>query len=241
MKEDLVNAIADMKEEEALKLAQAMLDAGEEPQTVLDAGREAMTLIGNRYDAKEYFLPELIIAGDMLKAIGDIVKPKLREQATQNQPQGKVVLGTVAGDIHDLGKDVVSFMLDVNNFEVHDLGVDVAAEKFIQAIQTVKPDVVGLSGFLTLAFDQMRVTVEAIKEAGLRDNVKIMIGGAIMDDNAAKYVGADAYGADAAAAVKLANCMPSGSSALWMWLRSEYRTGCRCSDRISCIPTPLPG
>ena len=210
MKEDLVNAIADMKEEEALKLAQAMLDAGEEPQTVLDAGREAMTLIGNRYDAKEYFLPELIIAGDMLKAIGDIVKPKLQAQATQSQPQGKVVLGTVAGDIHDLGKDVVSFMLDVNNFEVHDLGVDVAAEKFIQAIQTVKPDVVGLSGFLTLAFDQMRVTVEAIKEAGLRDNVKIMIGGAIMDDNAAKYVGADAYGADAAAAVKLAKSWTGG-------------------------------
>jgi len=210
MKEKLVNAIADMKEEEALKLAQAMLDAGEDPKLVLEAGKEAMAVIGNRYEQKEYFLPELIIAGDMLKAIGDLVKPKLRAQAAQSAPQGKIVLGTVAGDIHDLGKDVVGFMLDVNNFEVHDLGVDVAADKFVQAIQSVKPDVVGLSGFLTLAFDQMRVTVEAIKEAGLRDSVKIMIGGAIMDDSAAKYIGADAYGADATAAVKLAKSWTGG-------------------------------
>jgi 5-methyltetrahydrofolate--homocysteine methyltransferase len=210
MKEKLVNAIVDMKEEEALKLAQDMLDAGEDPKLILEAGREAMALIGNRYEQKEYFLPELIIAGDMLKAIGDLVKPKLRAQAAQSAPQGKIVLGTVAGDIHDLGKDVVGFMLDVNNFEVHDLGVDVAADKFVQAIQSVKPDVVGLSGFLTLAFDQMRVTVEAIKEAGLRDSVKIMIGGAIMDDSAAKYIGADAYGADATAAVKLAKSWTGG-------------------------------
>lgn len=211
MKEKLVNAIADMKEEEALKLAQDMLDAGEDPQSILEAGREAMAIVGNRYEAKEYFLPELIIAGDMLKAIGDLAKPKLRAQAAQSQPLGKIVLGTVAGDIHDLGKDVVGFMLDVSNFEVHDLGVDVAAEKFVQAIQEVKPEIVGLSGFLTLGFDQMKITIEAIKEAGLRDSVKIMIGGAIMDESAAQYVGADAYGADATAAVKLAKGWMGGN------------------------------
>lgn len=210
MKEQLVNAIADMKEDEALKLAQDMLDAGEDPQTVLDAGKEAMSIVGDRYDCGEYFLPELIIAGDMLKAIGELVKPKLSAQATQSKPLGKIVLGTVAGDIHDLGKDVVGFMLDISNFEVHDLGVDVPPEKFIQAIQEVNPEVVGLSGFLTLAFDQMRVTIEAIKEAGLRDSVKIMIGGAIMDDSAAQYIGADAYGADATAAVKLAKSWTGG-------------------------------
>jgi 5-methyltetrahydrofolate--homocysteine methyltransferase len=210
MKEQLVNAIADMREEEALDLAQDMLDAGEDPQAVLDAGREAMTVVGDRYEEGEYFLPELIIAGDVLKAIGDMVKPKLQAQATQNEPLGKIVLGTVAGDIHDLGKDVVGFMLDISNFEVHDLGVDVSPEKFVQAIQEVRPEVVGLSGFLTLAFDQMRVTIEAIKEAGLRDSVKIMIGGAIMDDNAAHYIGADAYGPDATSAVKLAQSWTGG-------------------------------
>jgi 5-methyltetrahydrofolate--homocysteine methyltransferase len=210
MKEQLVSAIADMREEEALQLAQQMLDAGEDPQSVLDAGKEAMTVVGDRYEEGEYFLPELIIAGDMLKAIGDMVKPMLQAQASQTEPLGKIVLGTVAGDIHDLGKDVVGFMLDISNFEVHDLGVDVPPEKFIQAIQEVNPEVVGLSGFLTLAFDQMRVTIEAIKEAGLRDSVKIMIGGAIMDDSAAQYIGADAYGPDATAAVKLAKSWTGG-------------------------------
>ena len=210
MKEQLVSAIADMREEEALQLAQQMLDAGEDPQAVLDAGKEAMTVVGDRYEDGDYFLPELIIAGDVLKAIGDMVKPKLQAQASQSEPLGKIVLGTVAGDIHDLGKDVVGFMLDISNFEVHDLGVDVPPEKFVQAIQEVDPEVVGLSGFLTLAFDQMRVTIEAIKEAGLRDGVKIMIGGAIMDEHAAQYIGADAYGPDATAAVKLAKSWTGG-------------------------------
>jgi methanogenic corrinoid protein MtbC1 len=119
-------------------------------------------------------------------------------------PIGKVLIGTVEGDIHDIGKDIVGFMLDVNNFQVIDVGVDVTAQTFVDQIRATKPDIVGMSGFLTLAFDQMRLTVEAIKEAGLRDKVKIMIGGAPMDDEAAKYIGADAFGADAGAAVKLA-------------------------------------
>jgi 5-methyltetrahydrofolate--homocysteine methyltransferase len=110
----------------------------------------------------------------------------------------------VAGDIHDIGKDVVIFMLDVNNFEVIDLGVDVPADVFVERVREARPQVVGMSGFLTLAFDQMRVTVQALADAGLRDGVKVMIGGAIMDDDVAAYVGADAYGRDAQAAVRLA-------------------------------------
>jgi methanogenic corrinoid protein MtbC1 len=210
MKEKLVNAIADMREGEALNLAQAMVDAGEDPNAILDAGREAMAIVGNRYEHKEYFLPELIIAGEMLKQLGDLVRPKMRARTTQPKPLGTVVIGTVAGDIHDIGKDVVAFMLEVNNFEIHDLGVDVSAETFVAKIRDVKPDVVGMSGFLTMAFDQMKRTVEAINEAGLRDQVKIMIGGAIMDQSAPAYIGADAYGADAAAAVKLAKSWTGG-------------------------------
>jgi 5-methyltetrahydrofolate--homocysteine methyltransferase len=122
-----------------------------------------------------------------------------------------VVIGTVEGDIHDIGKDIVAFMLEVNNYQVFDLGVDVPAERFVEKIREVNPEIVGMSGFLTLAFDQMRLTVEAIKEAGLRDKVKIMIGGAPMDEEAAKYIGADAYGEDAAAAVKLANQWTGGN------------------------------
>jgi methanogenic corrinoid protein MtbC1 len=204
MKQELIDAIADMQEEEAMRLAVAMLDAGEDPQVVLDACREAMAIVGDRYESKDYFLPELIIAGDMLQDIGAVVKPRLKEVQQSDEPMGSVIIGTVKGDIHDIGKDIVSFMLDVNNFKVYDIGVDAAPDVFIDKIIEVKPDVVGLSGFLTLAFDQMKVTVQAIEEAGLRDSVKIMIGGAIMDDAVTSYIGADAFGPDAAAAVKLA-------------------------------------
>jgi 5-methyltetrahydrofolate--homocysteine methyltransferase len=117
---------------------------------------------------------------------------------------GKVVVGTVAGDIHDIGKNIVTFMLDVNGFDVLDLGVDVSPQKFVEAIQDFQPQIVGLSGFLTLAFDTMKETVDAIQAAGLRDQVKIMVGGGQMDDQVRTHTGADAYGRDAMAAVKLA-------------------------------------
>jgi 5-methyltetrahydrofolate--homocysteine methyltransferase len=210
MKKKLVAAIADMNEEEAMSLARSMLDKGEDPQDILDAGSKAMALIGERYDAGEYYLPELILAGDMMKQLGDLVKPRLSADAAQTPPLGKVVIGTVAGDIHDIGKDVVAFMLDVNNFEVSDLGVDVSAKTFVDRIAQEKPDVVGMSGFLTLAFDQMKNTVEAMKKAGVRDQVKIMIGGSIMTEESAEYAGADAYGPDATAAVKLAKSWTGG-------------------------------
>jgi trimethylamine corrinoid protein len=203
MKDKLVNAISEMQEEEAIKLVKEMLEAGTDAHAILDASREAMSIVGARYERKEYFLPELIIAGDLLKAIGALVKPRLKG-AAGGKTSGKVLLGTVQGDIHDIGKDVVGFMLDVNNFEVKDIGVDVPVEVFVQNIKEFKPNVVGMSGFLTQAFDQMKKTVGAIKDAGLRGSVKIMIGGAIMDASVAEYVGADAYGADATAAVKLA-------------------------------------
>jgi 5-methyltetrahydrofolate--homocysteine methyltransferase len=169
-----------------------------------------MTLIGDRYDAGEYFLPELILAGDMMKQLGELVKPMLGDNVKQGKHLGRVVIGTVAGDIHDIGKDVVTFMLDANNFEVHDLGVDVSETTFVEKVKSLQPDVVGLSGFLTLAFDQMKATIDAIGKAGVREQIKIMIGGSIMNEEAAEYVGADAYGADASAAVKLTQSWTGG-------------------------------
>jgi len=210
-KDKLVNAISDMQEEEALQLVREMLDAGTDPQEILDASRDAMVIVGKRYERKEYFLPELIIAGDLLKQIAALVKPRLKARGPA-KTLGKVLLGTVAGDIHDIGKDVVGFMLDVNNFEVKDIGVDAPAEAFIKGIREFQPNVVGMSGFLTQAFDQMKRTVAAIGEAGLRGKVKIMIGGAIMDASVAQYVGADAYGADATAAVALAKGWTGGAA-----------------------------
>ena len=204
MKDELVRAIADMEEDEALRLAAAWLDAGGDPNEVLEGAKTALGIVGERYDAREYFLPELIIAGDLMRDIAALVKPHLADAGEASPARGRVLIGTVAGDIHDIGKDIVIFMLEVNGFEVVDLGVDVPAETFVERVRETAPQVVALSGFLTLAFDQMRATVLALADAGLRDGGKVMIGGAIMDDDVRTYVGADAYGSDAQAAVRLA-------------------------------------
>jgi methanogenic corrinoid protein MtbC1 len=203
MSKELVNAIADMKEGEALRLVEKMVEGGSEPMSILGAARKAMDIIGQRYDEGTYFLPELMMAGEILNQITDIIKPELAKSPEIDR-HGKVLIGTVEGDIHDIGKDVVTFMLDVNGFEVLDLGVDVSPQKFVEAIGSFQPQVVGLSGFLTLAFDAMKETVEAIEAVDLRDGVKIMIGGGQINDKIRQYTGADAWGQDAMAAVSLA-------------------------------------
>jgi 5-methyltetrahydrofolate--homocysteine methyltransferase len=203
MAKDLVKTLADLKEEEALKIVEGRLSAGEDPLKILDDARRAVEIVGKRFADSEYFIPDLVYAGEILKAITEKVKPKMSKGAEVKR-RGKVIVGTVAGDIHDIGKDIVVFMLDVNGFEVLDLGIDVPAQKFVDAVKNTGSQVVGLSGFLTLAFQSMKDTVEAIKKAGLREKVKIMIGGGQMDDQVRAFAGADAYGRDAMEAVKLA-------------------------------------
>jgi 5-methyltetrahydrofolate--homocysteine methyltransferase len=203
MSKALIDAITGMREEDAVRTAKEMLDKGTSPLEVLENCREAMTIIGQRFEAGDCFVPELILAGEVLRQISDVVKPKLT-QSVESKKLGRVVIGTVEGDIHDIGKDIVTFMLDVNGFEVHDLGVDVPAARFVEEVKTFQPQVVGLSGFLTLAYDPMKNTVQALKDAGLRNKVKIMIGGGQMDEQIRQYTDADAYGKDAMAAVSLA-------------------------------------
>ena len=202
MSQELIQAITDMREEDALKVTKQMLEAGTEPVAILDDCREAMGIIGQRFETGECFIPELILAGEMLSQISAIIKPRLQQNGGSKKI-GKVVLGTVEGDIHDIAKDIVGFMLDVNGFEVTDLGVDVPPAKFVDAVKQTGAKIVGLSGFLTLAFDPMKFTVQALKDAGLSD-VKVMIGGGQVDENIRQYTGADAYGKDAMAAVSLA-------------------------------------
>ncbi len=210
MSEQLINAIADMDEEGAIALTKELLAAGAAPAAILDDCRAAMELVGSRFEHGEYFIPELILAGEMLKGVSAEVKPYLTAGQAEVKKLGKVVIGTVKGDIHDIGKDIVVFMLDVNGFEVHDLGIDVPVQAFVDKIAAVKPQVVALSGFLTLAFDSMKETVAAIVAAGLRDGVKIMVGGGTVDEQVCKYAGADAFGADAMAAVTLAKGWTEG-------------------------------
>jgi 5-methyltetrahydrofolate--homocysteine methyltransferase len=199
----LIQQISDMQEEDSVKLAREMLDSGYNPVELLGHCREAMELVGKRYAEGEYFLPELMLAGEMLKTIGDMAKPLITQDTSGGKSAGTVVLGTVQGDLHDIGKNIVTFMLEINGFKVIDLGIDVPIANFIEGIKEHKPQVVGLSGFLTLAFDAMKNTVEAIKEAGLRDNIKIMIGGGQVDETIRNYTGADAFGLNAMDAVSL--------------------------------------
>lgn len=200
--QDLINAITEMREEDSLAITQQLLEAGTSPLEILEACRVAMEVIGKRFESGDCFIPELILAGEMLSQISAVIKPRLQQEAQQVK-HGKVVIGTVEGDIHDIAKDIVAFMLDVNGFEVTDLGVDVPPAKFVEAAQQSGAKVVGLSGFLTLAYDPMKATVEALKAAGLAD-VKVMIGGGQIDNQIRDYTGADAYGKDAMAAVALA-------------------------------------
>lgn len=203
MSGELVKLLSDLKEPEALQFVEKALAKGVDPSALLEEAREGMALVGERFARQEYFIPDLIFSGEILKGIVKRLEPNLKKGKEQKR-LGKAVIGTVAGDIHDIGKDLVVFMLDVSGFEVLDLGIDVPAQKFVDAIKESGSKIVGLSGFLTLAFDSMKDTVDAIQKAGLRDKVKIMIGGGQIDEQVKRFTGADAYGRDAVAAVQLA-------------------------------------
>ena len=202
---DFITEIVELNEDSVKELLKKRLESNEDPLKIMDDVKGAMKIIGKKFSNKEYFLPELIMSGEILRDIFEFLGPKLKESNITEEKKGRVLLGTVAGDIHDIGKDVVKFMLDANGFEVLDLGVDVPAEKFVESIKEFKPQVVALSGFLTLAFDSMKEIIQKFEEAGLRDTVKIMIGGGTVDNNIVEYVSADAYGESAVEAVALAS------------------------------------
>jgi methanogenic corrinoid protein MtbC1 len=203
MPKDFINLLADLKEDEVIKLVKERLDAGEEAMAILEDSRKAMEVVGDRFAGGDYFIPELVYSGELLKQITELVKPYLTQSA-ETKHLGKVVIGTVVGDIHDIGLNIVGFMLNVNGFDVYNLGVDVPVEKFVEKMKETSAPILGLSGFLTLAFDSMKETVEALEAAGIRDKMKIMIGGGQIDDEIRKYAKADAYGKDAMEAVALA-------------------------------------
>jgi len=203
MYERLVEAIVNMREAEAMSCAKELLDKGENPLKIMEQCREAVEIVGAQFEKGEYFLPELMMAGHMLAEISNMVKPVL-SKGLEVKRIGKVLIGTVEGDVHDIGKNIVTFLLDANGFEVMDIGIDVPPEKFVSAIKDFSPQVVGLSGLLTIAFDSMKKTVQAIEKAGLRSKVKIMIGGGQTNEKIKEYAEADAYGKDAMAGVLLA-------------------------------------
>ena len=208
--QDLVSAIVELREADAAQLVDERLAAGVDPLALIAAGQEAMDIIGKQFAEGVVFIPELIMAGEIMKSLSAKVTPYLADQRSAKR-LGTVVLGTVQGDIHDIGKGIVATMLDIAGFDVIDLGVDVPAEKFIATLRDSHAPIVGLSGLLTVAIDSMKATVAAIGEAGLRATAKIMIGGAPINEQVRAYTNADGWAKDAVAAVDLAKSWVGGA------------------------------
>ena len=201
--EALAGAIIECDAAKADELTRKMVDEGAKPQEVINKGLiSGMNVVGDRFKKGEMYVPEVMMAAKAMHAGMNIVKPLLTEDEASSA--GKVVLGTVAGDLHDIGKNLVGMMMESGGMEVVDVGIDVAPEKFAEAVKEHKPQVVGMSALLTTTMLAMKDTIEVLKEEGLRDSVKIMVGGAPVTQDFADEIGADGWAPDAASAKELA-------------------------------------
>jgi methanogenic corrinoid protein MtbC1 len=200
MSQELAMAIVELKRDEAMELVKSRAEKGEDPLAILAECREGMTIVGDRFQTGEFYLSELILSGEIFKAAMAFLEPYLAKTRPP-KPLGKVVLATVRGDIHDLGKNILSVLLRAQGFEVHDLGVDVPPAKIVATVKEVQPDFVGFSVLITTAFPAMRETAQMLVEAGLRDKVKLMVGGGVSSPALKDYVGADFQSIDASEGV----------------------------------------
>lgn len=200
LRDEFVRALADLEEQRVIEIAKKRIDSKEDPFKILEDIRKATEIIGKRFEEGRYFVSDLIMAGEILKQVMEILKPLLGERKAESR--GKVVIGSVEGDVHDIGKNIVIALLEAEGFEVIDLGVDQPPQAFVDAIKQHNPQVVGLSGLLTEAIESMKKTVDAIKEAGLRDRVKIIVGGGRTSEEVRAYTQADEWADDAAVGVK---------------------------------------
>jgi len=201
---DIAEAIGSLREDDAKSLIRQQLDAGTPATDILAQCQKGLASVGDRFNTGEYFISELMYAGEMMKDIMADLEPLLGEAAVMKGQAGHVVIGTVRGDIHDIGKDIVVLMLRGAGYDVTDLGVDVAPDQFVKTVQETGAFMVGMSVFLTTCCKAVEETVEALKAAGLRDGVSIFIGGAAASDLVAERTGCDGYGTTAVDAVALA-------------------------------------
>jgi dimethylamine corrinoid protein len=190
MSEKLVDALVKFDEKAVMETIYAGLENGEEPMGFLRDLQEGMRIVGEKFNKGEYFLSELIMSADLFSRAMKIIEPKL--EGMVEMTIGKMVIGTPKGDIHDLGKNIFCTVAKAAGLEVHDLGVNVPVERFLQVIEEVKPDILGFSALITTAFDPMKKVVDALAEKGLREKIKVIIGGGVTTDTVKKYVGADA-------------------------------------------------
>lgn len=199
---NIAQMITDLEDKAVLEEVKKQLDAGVNPTDIFAECQDGMNGVGKRFQDKEYFVSDLMMSGAIFKEVSELIKPYIK--GSDGSSMGKVILGTVKDDIHDIGKDLVHAMLEAGNFEVIDVGVDVPSEVFIDTLKD-NPDakVLALSCLLTSCYDSVKDTVQAVEKAGLRDKVKIAIGGGPIDEDVVKYTGADKFGKDAQEAVKV--------------------------------------
>ena len=196
MHDDLFDSIVELNESDVLKFVHEKIQSGESVIDILDACRKAMIEIGDRFAKKDYFLSELVMAGEIFREVMEILEPELKGSSGVKSI-GKILMGTVKGDIHDLGKNIAISILKGNGFEVEDLGVDVAPEIFVEKVKEYEPDILGMSCVISIGWDALKETVDILKEAGIRDKVKIILGGGGVSKDVLEYVGADAAVNDA--------------------------------------------
>lgn len=198
----VANSVANLDLEHIKDVVRETLDAGVSPYEIAAKGLgKGMDIVGKKYENHEYFLPELVVAGEVMYAGLEVVKPLLAGKTERGK--GVIVAGTVEGDIHDIGKNLFVMLATAAGFEVHDLGNDVSAKKFVEKAKEVNADFIGLSALITTTMDKMKLVIDELKKAGIRDKVKVIVGGAPMTESFAKKIGADAFAADALDGIRL--------------------------------------
>jgi len=202
LEELIIKAVEELDEDNVIKFASQALDDGMEPFYLLDLLKEGMNRVGKLYENKQYFIADLIMAGLIFKEVLKLDKMVAQFQNGNANKIGKLLIGTVKGDLHDIGKDIFRGMMEANSFQVIDLGVDVPKEAFVQGVEKYDPDIIGMSGVLNFTIETMKSTVDALKEAGLRENRLIILGGNHLTKEACEYIGADYYTNDASVGVK---------------------------------------
>ena len=203
--EDIKNATVDLNREECLKLVQEALDAGINPLEVIENGlKRGIQIVGTRYEEGELFIVDLMMVAAAMKAAIELLEPHISAEMKEKTSAGKVLIGTVEGDVHDIGKTIVATLLTANGFDVTDLGTDLSASKFSENVKEIKPDIIGMSALLTTTMPKMKEVIEALEKEDLRDSVKVLVGGAPVTQEFAEKIGADGYAKDAEEAVKWA-------------------------------------
>jgi corrinoid protein of di/trimethylamine methyltransferase len=205
IRKEVEEALTEFEEEKLSKILKNSLDEGVSPLKLIAVLTDVLRDFGDKFESGEFFLPQLILAGEAAQgAISEVLEPALKESGEAREPIGRVVIGTVFGDIHDIGKNIVASMLFANGFEVHDLGKDVPPEEFARKAKELNADLVGASAMLTMTMQEQLNVAKALEKEGIRDKVKYIIGGAIVTEKWAEKIGADGFATDATEAVKIA-------------------------------------